>query len=289
VPAIQALTAGHALDLESGAPGVVHSVFSRAMNLEIGARLWTLLAAGRADLPLGIQLAATDFDRLGVRRGDAAVVRAGFIGIGAAGNRVVIDCRAARRWKPTPHPALAPGLAARLDLVAALSADRAWPASVGLARSVVLALRGRSALDAALRRVVGRGPGSTPAGDDVLVGILAVLTSPRSGARGAAAAQALRRALQPLLPTTPDISAHLLRQAADGLLGRDLHELLGAVLGAGDAQDLSLAVKRVIETGATSGADTCAGLIAAAAEFLRSAGCRNKHACEPAMAEQAAA
>jgi hypothetical protein len=35
---------------------------------------------------------------------------------------------------------------------------------------------------------LGRGPGSTPCGDDVLVGILAVLNSPHSGAAGARAA-----------------------------------------------------------------------------------------------------
>ena len=105
-----------------------------------------------------------------------------------------------------------------------------------------------------LAQVVGRGSGSTPAGDDVLIGILAVLRSPLSGAAGAEAADALRRALLPLLATTTDISGHLLRQAASGLFARNVHELIGALLGDPTPSQLNDRVARVIDTGATSGA-----------------------------------
>ena len=119
-----------------------------------------------------------------------------------------------------------------------------------------------------LAKVVGRGPGATPSGDDVLVGVLVVLTSPYSGMAGARAAESLGRALLPLLPTTTDVSRHLLRQATNGLFGRDLHELLTALIGVSSPQQLSDRVRRVIETGATSGADACEGVLAFAPSYF---------------------
>jgi hypothetical protein len=89
-----------------------------------------------------------------------------------------------------------------------------------------------------------------------------VLTSPHSGAGGASAVESLGRALLPLLPTTTDVSAQLLRQAANGLFCRALHELVWALIGDPCAPQLSEQVRRVIEIGATSGADTCEGLLA---------------------------
>jgi len=119
-----------------------------------------------------------------------------------------------------------------------------------------------------LAKVVGQGPGSTPSGDDVLVGILAVLNSPASGAAGARAAESLGRAIFPLLRTTSDVSGQLLRQAVKGLFSRDVHELVLALLGNPAPQQLRNTIQRVIETGATSGADTCMGLLAFAPSFF---------------------
>jgi hypothetical protein len=124
------------------------------------------------------------------------------------------------------------------------------------------------ALGDVLAKVVGRGPGATPSGDDVIVGALAVLTSPHSGMAGASAAEALGRSLRPLLSTTTDVSGHLLRQASNGLFCRDVHELLSALIGAPSPRELSEMVRRVIETGATSGADACEGLLAFAPSYF---------------------
>jgi hypothetical protein len=137
-----------------------------------------------------------------------------------------------------------------------------------MAQAVRSALEVSAGLDDVLAKVVGRGPGSTPSGDDVLVGILAVLKSPHSGAAGARAAESLGRALLPLLWTTSDVSGQLLRQAVKGLFSRDVHELVLALLGNPAPQQLRNTVRRVIETGATSGADTCMGLLAFAPSFL---------------------
>jgi len=265
---IQALSVGHALDADSAGLGVVHSVFARAVNLMIHTEMWTLLAADKSDLPFGIRVALADFDVLGLRNGDPVKVRAGFVSIGSGSTCCVVDCRAAPRWLPARHYKIEPGLADRLAVVAKAASDRSWHESAQMAQAVRSALESPAALSDVLAKVVGRGPGSTPSGDDVLVGILAVLNSPHSGAAGDQAAESLGRTILPLLWTTSDISRHLLRQAVKGLFARDVHELVLALLGNLAPQQLRNTIRRVIETGATSGADTCMGLLAFAQSFL---------------------
>jgi hypothetical protein len=265
---IQALSIGHALDADAAGFGIVHSVFARAVNLMICAEMWTLLAADKADLPFGIRVASADFDVLGLRDGEPVNVRAGFVSIGSGSTCRVVDCRAAPRWLPASHKKTEPGLAGRLAVVATAASDRSWHESALMAQAVRSALEVSAALGDVLAKVVGRGPGSTPSGDDVLVGILAVLNSPHSGAAGASAAESLGRAILPLLWTTSDVSGQLLRQAVKGLFSRDVHELVLALLGNPAPEQLRNTIQRVIETGANSGADTCIGLLAFAPYFL---------------------
>jgi hypothetical protein len=262
---VQAVSVGHALDVDSAGSGVVHSVFARAVNLTIGGDMWTLLAAEKADMPFGIRVALPDFDALGLRRGDSVNVRARHVGVDS---RLVIDCRAAARWMPVCQHKHERGLKQRLAVVAKAARDRSWRESARMARAVRAALGAPATLGAALAKVVGRGPGATPAGDDVLVGILAVLTCPHSGSAGAEAAESLGCSILPLLPTTTDISGQLLRQAAHGLFGRDVHELVSALIGDPAPEQLRENVRQVLETGATSGADMCEGLLAFAPSFF---------------------
>jgi hypothetical protein len=126
---------------------------------------------------------------------------------------------------------------------------------------------GARPLEEALAGIVGCGPGLTPAGDDVLVGILAVLSSPLSGAAGAEAHQAMRRTVEGLAPRTTALSGHMLRQAARGLTGRMPHDLVGALAGAAP-DELDRAIRCMEATGATSGADVCMGVLEAARAFL---------------------
>jgi Protein of unknown function (DUF2877) len=268
VARIQALSVGHALDADLAGLGIVHSVFARAVNLMVRAEMWTLLAADRADLPFGIRVASADFDALGLRKGDPVNVRAAFVSFGSGNACCVVDCRAATRWLPAYHNKIEPGLAGRLADLAAIASDRSWHESARMAQAVRSALEVPAALGDVLTEVVGRGPGSTPSGDDVLVGILAVLNSRHSGAVGARATESLGRAILPLLWTTTDISGQLLRQAVKGLFSRDVHELVSALLGNPDPRQLRNTIRRVIGTGATSGADTCMGLLAFAPSFL---------------------
>ena len=75
-----------------------------------------------------------------------------------------------------------------------------------MACDVTDALRGSrcrsdAALAAVVRRTVGRGPGLTPSGDDVLVGILATLSSGVAGSSGNRAASRLTHLVIPALPS----------------------------------------------------------------------------------------
>lgn len=256
---LQARSLGCEIDVRSPRSGVVHSAFARAVNLLVDGELWTVLRAARTDSPFGIRLAPGEvpFD---VQAADPVSVRAGYVGMG----RLILDCRAAARWAPARWTRPATGLAARLVAVERAARLRAWGESAGMARVVTDALGGSDAeLARTVRRTVGRGPGLTPAGDDVLAGILVLLTSGAAGAAGERAAARLGSALAPVLTRTSEISRHLLHQAARGLPGRALHDLGQALIEGAPQSILSDALAHQLDTGATSGADACMGLAGA--------------------------
>jgi len=262
---IKAISVGHGLSVNSASFGIVHSVFSQAINLIVGGDMWTLLAMQKVDRPFGIRVTLSNFDSIGLRSGDPVNIRAGYVGIAS---RLVIDCRAAVRWAPPYQSKPERGLEQRLAMIATAAADRSWTGSAQMARELRSAFDDTTKLGGLVAKVVGRGPGATPSGDDVLVGILAVLTSPYAGISGAAVANLLSCAIRPVLPSTNEISAHLLRQAACGLFGRDIHELVHGLHGGFAPVQFSEKVHRIVETGATSGADMCEGLLAFAPYFF---------------------
>jgi hypothetical protein len=263
---LHAISLGPALALHEPQRGAVHSIFAHAVNVIAGAEMWTLLARDRGDLPFGVRVDADRLDAFGLRAGDEVAVRAGVL----AAADIVLDCRNAPRWSVGVPRDIAPGLASRLDEVAHTAATRAWAGSAPAAQSVVDALlrtpqppdhAAEAALDCVLGAVVGLGPGLTPSGDDVLVGILAVLALPQ-----AASAPPLQ--LPDLAARTTTISAHLLRQAARGHVPRAVAQLLLALLRGDEGPSLDAALARVLATGATSGADACMGIVTAARAFL---------------------
>ena len=260
---LRARSLGSALDLHRARTGVVHSVFAGALNLAMDGELWTVLDAPRPDLPFGIRLEG------GAPAGWGGAVAGALARVSGDGSlsvgRLSIDCRHASRWLPSPWGRPAAGIAARLDAVEALAAPRAWSGTVAMARTVTGALTrpDDQPLAECVRAVVGRGPGLTPSGDDLLVGMLAMLLSPAAGLVGDQHGTRLVAAIAPALASTTDISRHLLVQASHRLFGRTLHEL-GAVLMAADAtKRVPGALLAALATGATSGADACLGLVAA--------------------------
>ncbi|MCW2579512.1 MAG: hypothetical protein JWR82_1113 [Blastococcus sp.] len=124
------------------------------------------------------------------------------------------------------------------------------------------ALRGavrRADLEAALRtatRLIGLGPGLTPAGDDVMAGTIAglVLLGHPSADRFAAGVYALAAG------RTTELSRALLRHAACGRVSGEFAAVLHALVG---ERPLAPAVARLLATGATSGRAMTLGLCTA--------------------------
>jgi Protein of unknown function (DUF2877) len=127
--------------------------------------------------------------------------------------------------------------------------------------------RGQCLLDAPLSRgmtsddiaahpvtdLVGLGPGLTPAGDDFLIGALAGLDVLGQTNMHAA----LSRAVVAAAGRTSPLSASLLRAAAAGHVGENLHRIVAALV-TGDADAAILAAARI---GYTSGFDALAGAV----------------------------
>jgi hypothetical protein len=110
-----------------------------------------------------------------------------------------------------------------------------------------------------VRRLLGVGPGLTPAGDDVLAGLLVGLRS--FGQR----AEPLRRAVLAGLATgTTDLSAALLRSAARGESIPQVNQLLRAMSGSAWQGRLDHAVDDLVCVGHTSGTALATGVLAAA-------------------------
>jgi hypothetical protein len=112
--------------------------------------------------------------------------------------------------------------------------------------------------------VGGRGPGLTPAGDDLLAGVLVVArlwwgpeAEPRlDGVAGAVA--------------TTEVTRAFLVEAARGRCIAPVHDWLVAVA-AGRADDAERARRRLLATGASSGAHLAAGLALAVSQLPRDA------------------
>ncbi len=258
-----------------GLRGEVVACHRHAINIEAAGRLVTVASDAAGGLPDGINVGSVFAPRdAGLAPGMAVIVEGGSLVIGGI---VGLDLRGATPWSPTLHPisVAAPGLAARAA-AAALAArplrggftrgpvasewsfpSRAWTA----VENLTAALRdgaGATEITDAGRSLIGLGPGLTPSGDDLLVGLLATLHAlgdPRAGDIGASWARAAATG-------TTAVAASFHRHAAGGAFAERLHDLLVAVL-AGPVPGITAAVGLAAAWGATSGADTVLGVTVA--------------------------
>jgi hypothetical protein len=261
-----------------GRPGRVHSVYRRALNVELGQELVAVLAGGMGRLPHGLHLeGAQDLDRLGVEP-DAPVSWAGR-GV-RLGGALGLDLSRAAVWAdecaalPTAPP---DRLASNLR-----RARNRVPASPLLTRPLralgrALQSGEEAAVGGAVGALVGLGPGLTPAGDDALLGCLAVLQIAGHPAADRVAAAACAAAGR-----TTALSRTLLRHAASGRaaeLTLDVARALVAAPAADGAgadpprraprtrsghpghERLDAALTRLLAQGATSGRDTAEGAL----------------------------
>ena len=198
----------------------------------------------------------------------------------AAGAEVRVDLTGVTPWRPAPLALDASGVAALrggwLTLAGSLASLGA-PAGFGAllveaplafpldgAGDLVRALAEACARDdpaaaePAALALLGLGGGLTPSGDDFLVGLLAGLEATDNGMREALAAVIGREA--PGRTTT--FGAALLHHACRGEFSQRLHDVLIATA-RHDRAALRHAIDRAMAYGATSGADTLAGLFLA--------------------------
>ena len=250
----------------AAAHGAVHSVFPRAVNLVVADRLLTLADELAGGLPNGVALQSPpDFRARGLRAGDRADL--GREGIRLPSVGLVVDLSGARPWNPELARLRGRADPARFrpfgDLGVA-SGFGPWAADPWRGWHAIDALRGAlgagdlAAMLGAARALIGRGPGLTPSGDDLLVGFSAALTATghplaRPFARGVA--EGARGA-------TTDVAWTYLDHAARGEYAEHLHVVLRALL-VGPDGDLAMAVGRVLAWGATSGADALTGIAVA--------------------------
>lgn len=234
---------------------------------ERGGDVVGVLTSDAARLPLGCVLFRASNGRplVAVPPGAPAEVGGGRIVIGD----LVVS--AAAWWDPhprlpSPQPALLPeGVRQLRNAVYGEGVPHSAFTLPGLPTGPggpLAALRGavrRADLDAALRtsaRLIGLGPGLTPAGDDVMAGTVAglVLLGHPDARRFAAGVYALAAG------RTTELSRALLRHAAAGRVSAEYAAVLHALVG---DRPLGPAIDRLLATGSTSGRAMALGMCTA--------------------------
>ena len=260
--------------------GVVHSVFRRACNVRADddGRLLALLPAEAGNVPHGVRLDVPPgfafVDHLAV--GQPAACRAGVLRF--TGARISVDLGGARPWRVDDSSP--PADLGRPEVAAAWEvAWRRLPHDAGrraddaglLARAAerhgleLAAAARRLRLEeagAAVGRLVGCGPGLTPAGDDLLVGCLAGLWS-TAGADPARCGflRGLAAAVARAAPATTDISRSYLDAAAQGEFAEAIAVLARCIGDGAAAGEVERATADALRVGHTSGADGVGGLL----------------------------
>ena len=231
---------------------------------ERGGDVVGVLTSDAARLPLGCVLFRRSNGRPLVSLPPGAPAEVG-------GGRIIVGelaVSAAAWWNPSPRlpggrPALLPEGVRQLrtTLYGEGTPHSAFtlpglPAGPG---GPLAALRGavrRADLEAALRtatRLIGLGPGLTPAGDDVMAGTMAglVLLGHPAAERFAAGVCSLAAA------RTTELSRALLRHAAAGQVSGEYAAVLQGLVG---ERPLAPAIERLLATGSTSGRAMALGL-----------------------------
>ena len=231
------LTPAFASDCQGHIHSLFHCVANISMDLPGGARLLTLTALHSPQIPDSIVVEPYVMDTC--KAGMSAALVKNCLQIG--------DLRLPFLRKS--YPALT-FLAGQMHTADFLAAAEAIPSGFDhlpapLRAHAVHALTTSDAPD-----FIGLGPGLTPSFDDACVGVMAAYR-----ALGLKAPFVIKK-----LNATTDVSARYLRLAEEGYFGEPLRQLLFALFGRGSVRD---ALFRLLEVGATSGADMAFGVAAA--------------------------
>jgi hypothetical protein len=234
---VTGLDAGAAWWAIADVSGVVRGVFSRAIHLQFADTLVVIVGRDEPSGPLHLRL-----DQLPVVAERETVKVAG--SIIRLGDAATIDVARVQRWTPavpasTPRWHSLPG------------ADRS---SLGGERHLLAGITDLLRADdlaGVVRELSGRGQGLTPAGDDVLAGIMITLHAFGVTQTELTAALAESR--------TTDLAAAYLAWAARGQCIQPAHDLLDA-LARGDESAIAATQDVLLQHGASSGADLMLGI-----------------------------
>ena len=182
-------------------------------------------------------------------------------GLRASDGELFLETRQAVGWLgPLPDPAHLSGAAARALISDALSScrrsillDPPWHAKVNQAASAIGRLPPLDALTIVAGTLGGLGPGLTPAGDDMLSGILFAVRA-MNGPMVEPALLDVARSVR-----TSDLATALLEAAAGGYQIEPVHDLVAAAA-TGDAKAAARAAADLDRFGSSSGADLAHGL-----------------------------
>lgn len=240
------------------ARGTVHSVFEHVVNLRVPGGLLSLAARDMGGSSRFLAADTRNFARFRLEQGQPCMfspdrVEAGPLSViigGAPLWRGPLDKKARGSASPQTE--------ARFKAIL----DRLRPAAgrhVGHEPALLEALGDESTVAEAVRGLIGLGPGLTPAGDDMLLGYLAVYNHL---GRNRELLDALRAEVLLNLPRTTELSTQILCAA----VRRDYHEYVQAVVEAlrsDAAVSLDILLPRLLSVGASSGADMACGMAAA--------------------------
>lgn len=267
--------------LEASASLEVHSVFESAVNLATADRLVTCTSVS-VSAPHGLEMSRSDlaqFRILARQRpaerlhwcGEGRELKSEFgtVAIAASSRLEVFDAS----LSVLGVSSLAAGVALLRELLDRIGLStgfgdqwRTLSESDSVAQAVESLLSCR--VDDAVQYWIGRGPGLTPSGDDLLLGMIAALWC--AGSFTGSGAAALRDEVEPIArQRTTRVSVEYLHHAVAGRVIGSLRNLLVA-LDAADATGIAEAVDRLRRFGHTSGADCLLGVLAAQTYLDRS-------------------
>lgn len=252
-----------ARQLLAGGVAQVQAVHASGISLVVPghADVCYLGGTGRGLLPLHVVLRASELDCLLDDLAGAPLGQA--VPLDLSGVRV-FSLRLETGGAGLPNAAIVPvaaWLRSQASCGLGVAVAQALEPDALVRRTLALAAAGPVDGEQALRALIGRGAGSTPAGDDVLVGALAHALV--SGGANAPLAGAMRRLAPQFDRLTTAAGATYLRAALDGAFGSDLLSFVRAVAGNQSPTQVLRRAMRVAAHGATSGIDSLVGFVAA--------------------------
>lgn len=247
--------------------GTVHSIFQKALNLmDEENHLYTLLSEEMDDGPMAVTLPIRSFETLSIKKNQELLL-----------TKEAIYCPSQRfslekavsfslsfpSYDPSPwcygHIEETENLLERENLHGTSPFEKAMDFLLKERLREVLESFHRNdpmEIAAASKKLLGLGPGLTPSGDDILLGILLVLNLPGNPYKKHL--QVFVRVLEEAGEETNYLSLQGLKRAQEGYVRRILLDFIRAIL---EEKDIEKERQKVIGIGHTSGQDILRGVL----------------------------